>query len=94
VGDPLADHRQNEVEDRVYEVEGVDVNADRHDERSKRTYAVSRNEEEKGPKRPKKSSNIEVLMERYLDIRSKQAEDEATQLAREREVMISQLRIA
>jgi hypothetical protein len=29
VGDPLADHRQNEAEDIVYEVEGVDVNADR-----------------------------------------------------------------
>jgi hypothetical protein len=57
----------------------------------------SRNGEEKGLKRPKKSSNIEVLMEMYLDIRSKRAEDEATQLAREREeeeVMISQLRIA
>lgn len=85
VGDPLADHRQNEVEDKVYEVEGVDVNADRQDERSKRTFVVSRNEEEKGLKRPKKSSNIEVLMERYLNIRSKQAEDETTQLARERE---------
>jgi hypothetical protein len=34
---------------------------------------------------PKKTSNIEVLMERCLDIRSKQAKDEATQLARERE---------
>jgi hypothetical protein len=57
----------------------------------------SRNGEEKGLKRPKKSSNIEVLMEMYLDIRSKRAEDEATQLAREREeeeVMISQLRIS
>jgi hypothetical protein len=85
VGDPLEDHRQNEVEDIVYEVEGVDINADRQDERSKRTSAVSRNEEEKGPKRPKKSSNIEVLMKRYLNIRSKQAEDEASQLARERE---------
>jgi hypothetical protein len=45
VGDPLADHRQNEAEDKVYEVEGVDVNADRQDERSKRTSVVSRNEE-------------------------------------------------
>jgi hypothetical protein len=81
----LADHEQNEVEDRVYEVEGVDVNDDKQDKRPKRTIVVSRNEEEKGPKRQKKSSNIEVLMERYLDIRSKQAEDEATLLARERE---------
>jgi hypothetical protein len=86
MGDPLADHRQNEAEDRVYEVEGVDVNANMQDERSKRTSTVSRNEEEKRPKRPKKSSNIKVLMGRYLDIRSKQAEDKATQLAREREV--------
>ena len=31
----MADHRQNEAEDRVYEVEGVDVNADRQDDRSK-----------------------------------------------------------
>ena len=81
----LADHEQNEVEDKVYEVEGVDVNADKQDKIPKRTVVVSRNGEEKGPKRQKKSSNIEVLMERYLNIRSKQAEDEATLLARERE---------
>jgi hypothetical protein len=47
VRDPLADHKQNEVEDRVYEVEGVDVNADKQDERPKRIVIVSRNGEEK-----------------------------------------------
>jgi hypothetical protein len=51
----------------------------------KRTADVPRNGEEKLSKRQKKSSSIEVLMERYLDFRSKQAEDEATQLTRERE---------
>jgi hypothetical protein len=80
----LADHEQNEVDDRVYEVEEMDVNADRQYERPKRTAAVSRNGEEKGPKRQKKSSNIKALMARYLDIRSKQAKDEATLLAREK----------
>ena len=81
----MADHEQNEVDDRVYEVEEMDVNADRQDERPKRIAIVSRNGEEKVPKRQKENFNIEVLMKRYLDIRSKQAEDEATLLTRKKE---------
>jgi hypothetical protein len=54
VGDPLVDHRQNEAEDRVYEVEGVDVNADRQDERPKRTVDVPRNREENGSEAKKR----------------------------------------
>ncbi|TVU46671.1 hypothetical protein EJB05_06221, partial [Eragrostis curvula] len=41
----------------------------------KRVAVVSTNMEEREPKRPKKSTNIEEMMERYLDTRTKQAED-------------------
>jgi len=43
---------------------------------------ASRNRDEKEPKRQRKSGNIEGLMERDLDMRIKQAEDEAAQLAK------------
>uniref|UniRef100_A0A0E0LA70 Myb/SANT-like domain-containing protein n=1 Tax=Oryza punctata TaxID=4537 RepID=A0A0E0LA70_ORYPU len=50
----------------------------------RRVVAAPRNKEEKEPKKQKKSVGVEGLMERYLDMRTKQAEDEATQLAREK----------
>uniref|UniRef100_I1NNX0 Uncharacterized protein n=1 Tax=Oryza glaberrima TaxID=4538 RepID=I1NNX0_ORYGL len=49
----------------------------------------ARNKEEKEPKKQKKSVGVEGLMERYLDMRTKQAEDEAAQLAREREAHLA-----
>jgi hypothetical protein len=41
---------------------------------------------EKEPKRQRKKGNKEGLMERYLDMRTKQADDEAAQLAKEKEI--------
>jgi hypothetical protein len=59
---------------------------------------ASRNRDEKEQKKQRKSGNIEGLMERYLDMRIKQAEDEAAQLAKEKvrflKVVISQSRDA
>jgi ribosomal protein L23 len=43
----LADHEQNEVEDIVYEVEVMNINADRQDEKPKRTVVVQGMEKKK-----------------------------------------------
>ncbi|RCV45784.1 hypothetical protein SETIT_9G480800v2 [Setaria italica] len=51
----------------------------------RRAATVTRNTEEREPKRQKKISNLEGLMERYIGMRTKQGEDEAVQLAREKE---------
>ena len=73
----------------MQETEEEDVSAERQDQREQRRLAAaSRNREEKDPKRQKKGGNLEGLMERYLDMRTKQADDERereAQLARERE---------
>jgi hypothetical protein len=36
--------------------------------------------------RPKKSSGVETMMEKYLEMRTKQVEDERSQLCKEKEV--------
>jgi hypothetical protein len=41
----------------------------------------ARSSAEREPKRQKKTTNIEGLMEKYIVFRAKQAEEEATQLA-------------
>ncbi|CAO2203018.1 unnamed protein product [Urochloa humidicola] len=43
--------------------------------------APPRNKHEKGEKRPRESANIEAMMERYLEMRNKQAEDETVHQA-------------
>uniref|UniRef100_K4A296 DUF8040 domain-containing protein n=1 Tax=Setaria italica TaxID=4555 RepID=K4A296_SETIT len=50
-----------------------------------RRMAASRKKPEKEGQRPRKSAKIEAMMERFLEMRTKQAEDEAQQLARENE---------
>uniref|UniRef100_A0A0E0LU77 Uncharacterized protein n=1 Tax=Oryza punctata TaxID=4537 RepID=A0A0E0LU77_ORYPU len=55
----------------------------------RRVVAAPRNKEEKEPKKQKKSIGVEGLIGRYLDMRTKQAEDEATQLAREKEAHLT-----
>ncbi|XP_004979606.1 uncharacterized protein LOC101780370 isoform X3 [Setaria italica] len=50
-----------------------------------RRMAASRKKPEKKGQRPRKSAKIEAMMERFLEMRTKQAEDEAQQLARENE---------
>jgi hypothetical protein len=51
----------------------------------RRAAMESKNTEEKEAKRPKKSGNIEGLMERYLKMRTKQVEDEDAQVAKIKE---------
>ncbi|RCV25588.1 hypothetical protein SETIT_5G177600v2 [Setaria italica] len=50
-----------------------------------RRMTASRKKPEKEGQRPRKSAKIEAMMERFLEMRTKQAEDEAQQLARENE---------
>nr|TKW33034.1 hypothetical protein SEVIR_2G206800v2 [Setaria viridis] len=47
--------------------------------------AASRKKLEKEGQRPRKSAKIKGMIETFLEMRTKQAEDEATQLARENE---------
>jgi hypothetical protein len=70
VRDPLVDHKQNEAGNIVYEVEGVDVSVDKQDETTK-ILVIFQVMEKKMTKEIKKNSNIEVLVERYLDFRNK-----------------------
>jgi hypothetical protein len=63
-----------------------------HQERDKLKVKVlqgcNKKEEEKDvqeEKRPKKSTRVENMMEKYLEMRTKQAEDESAQLAKEKE---------
>ncbi|CAO2200843.1 unnamed protein product, partial [Urochloa humidicola] len=52
----------------------------------KTSVAVARrNSEETGSKRQKRSSNLEGLFGKYIELRNKQLEEESTQLAKERE---------
>lgn len=46
---------------------------------------LTASKEGKEGKRPRRSANIEGIMERYLEMKTKQANDEAAQLARERD---------
>jgi hypothetical protein len=54
----------------------------RDEESGQRRPVASRNKQEKEPKKPRQSDNIEYMMNKYLEMRSKQVEDEA---AREKE---------
>jgi hypothetical protein len=54
----------------------------RDEESGQRRPVASRNKQEKEPKKPRQSDNIENMMNKYLEMRSKQVEDEA---AREKE---------
>ncbi|EEE64244.1 hypothetical protein OsJ_19077 [Oryza sativa Japonica Group] len=79
-----------QVQDDADATEDDNANAERLKEMpQRRVVAVPRNKEEKEPKRQKKSVGVEGLMERYLDMRTKQTEDEAVQLAREKEAHLA-----
>ncbi|BAS81536.1 uncharacterized protein [Oryza sativa Japonica Group] len=79
-----------QVQDDADATEDDNANAERLKEMPhRRVVAVPRNKEEKEPKRQKKSVGVEGLMERYLDMRTKQTEDEAAQLAREKEAHLA-----
>uniref|UniRef100_A0A0E0JT31 Uncharacterized protein n=1 Tax=Oryza punctata TaxID=4537 RepID=A0A0E0JT31_ORYPU len=68
-------------------IEDDNANVERLKEMS--VVAAPRNKEEKEPKKQMKSVGVEGLMERYLDMRTKQTEDEAAQLAREKEAHLT-----
>jgi hypothetical protein len=73
-------------EDDVHVVEAGDATSERHDlVPQRRTTAARGNNEETRTKKHKKGDNLEGIMGRYIDMRMKQAEEEATQLAKERE---------
>ena len=79
-----------QVQDDADATEDDNANAERLKEMPhRRVVAVPRNKEEKEPKRQKKSVGVEGLMERYLDMRTKQTEDEVAQLAREKEAHLA-----
>ncbi|KAJ1265133.1 hypothetical protein BS78_08G056000 [Paspalum vaginatum] len=61
------------------------TNEDEGSSLTRRADAVSRNKEPKESKRQRKSSNIEAIMERYVDIRAKQIENETAQSMKEKE---------
>ncbi|WVZ54832.1 hypothetical protein U9M48_005576 [Paspalum notatum var. saurae] len=61
------------------------TNEDEGSSLTRRAAAVSRNKEPKESKRQRKSSNIEAIMERYVDIRAKQIKSETTQSTKEKE---------
>ncbi|XP_020394824.1 uncharacterized protein [Zea mays] len=88
------EHEQDEVEetlpaheeDDVHVVDAGDATSERHDlVPRRRTTATKGNNEETRTKRHKKGDYLEGIMGRYIDMRMKQAEEEATQLAKERE---------
>ncbi|TKW14766.1 hypothetical protein SEVIR_5G188200v4 [Setaria viridis] len=66
-----------------------DEEKDARDEEEARSgeqrMVASRKKPEKEGQRPRKSANIEAMMERFLEMRTKQAKNEAKQLARENE---------
>uniref|UniRef100_K3XQQ3 Uncharacterized protein n=1 Tax=Setaria italica TaxID=4555 RepID=K3XQQ3_SETIT len=76
----LADQEDDDV--RVLE---DDQMPQRRDATGERDATVTRNTKEREPKRQKKATNLEGLMERYIGMRTEQAEDEIAQLARDRE---------
>ncbi|KAF0909490.1 hypothetical protein E2562_036637, partial [Oryza meyeriana var. granulata] len=88
--DTLAYHGQDDMDARLQPIEDGDANVERNKLMlQRRAIATTKNKEEKEPKRQKKSVGVEGLMERYLDMRTKQAEDEAAQLAREKEAHLA-----
>ncbi|XP_066314038.1 uncharacterized protein [Miscanthus floridulus] len=54
--------------------------------RQRTTTTTSSKKHEKEEKRPKKGERIEEMMGRYLDMRTKQVQDESADLAKEKEV--------
>ncbi|RCV13002.1 hypothetical protein SETIT_2G312100v2 [Setaria italica] len=90
VEEPL--HQINDVEEEALQEIKIrdeeDEEKDARDEEARsgeRRMAALRKKLEKEGQRPRKSAKIEAMMERFLEMRTKQAEDEAKQLARENE---------
>ncbi|KAF0914052.1 hypothetical protein E2562_026470 [Oryza meyeriana var. granulata] len=88
--DTLAYQGQDDIDARQQAIEDDNANVERLKQMlQRRVVAVPRNKEEKEPKRQKKSVGVEGFMERYLDMRTKHAKDEAAHLAREKEAHLA-----
>ncbi|RCV32699.1 hypothetical protein SETIT_7G024100v2 [Setaria italica] len=74
-----------EIEIRDEEDEEKDVRDEEEARSGERRMAASRKKPEEEGQRSRKSAKIEAMMERFLEMRTKQVEDEAKQLARENE---------
>ncbi|XP_040383078.1 uncharacterized protein LOC102710734 [Oryza brachyantha] len=86
VEDTLAYDGQDDTDARLQPIRDDVARVERNTQMlQRRVVTATRNNEEKEPKRQRKSAGVEALMERYLDMRTKQVEDEATQLTREKE---------
>ena len=70
-------------------VENIELLASREEEAegssAARLQQGRRKKDEQEEKRSKKSTRIETMMEKYLEMRTKQSEDESAQLAKEKE---------
>jgi nitric oxide reductase activation protein len=70
-------------------VKNIDLLASREEEAegssAARLQQERRKKDAQEEKRPKKSTRVENMMEKYLEMRTKQAEDESAQLAKEKE---------
>jgi hypothetical protein len=75
VDDALAERNEDMLQGRANTLS-------RDEESGQGRPAASRNKQEKEPKKPRKTDNIENMMNKYLEMRSKQVQDEA---AREKE---------
>nr|TKW10416.1 hypothetical protein SEVIR_6G163000v2 [Setaria viridis] len=87
----------HQIDDEIHETrDEEDEEKDARDEEEARSgqrrMAASRKKPEKEGQRPRKSAKIEAMMERFLETRTKQAEDEAKQLARENEARENEIR--
>uniref|UniRef100_K3YMY0 Uncharacterized protein n=1 Tax=Setaria italica TaxID=4555 RepID=K3YMY0_SETIT len=93
----LYDEPLHQIDDEIHETRDEDdEEKDARDEEEARSgqrrMAASRKKPEKEGQRPRKSAKIEAMMERFLETRTKQAEDEAKQLARENEARENEIR--
>nr|XP_034601293.1 uncharacterized protein LOC117861878 [Setaria viridis] len=80
------DDEEKEARDEEKEAREKESDATAVETSGQRRTAAPRKKSEKEEQRPRKSTKIEGTMERYLEMRAKQAEDEAAQLAREKKV--------
>uniref|UniRef100_K3YJR4 Myb/SANT-like domain-containing protein n=1 Tax=Setaria italica TaxID=4555 RepID=K3YJR4_SETIT len=80
------DDEEKEARDEEKEAREKESDAAAVETSGQRRTAAPRKKSEKEEQRPRKSTKIEGTMERYLEMRAKQAEDEAAQLAREKKV--------
>ncbi|TVU45184.1 hypothetical protein EJB05_04659, partial [Eragrostis curvula] len=91
--DPTLDARHDETQTQRRATE-EEVEAEKVvSEKERRLAAIAKRKQEKEEKKTRKP-NVESMMERYLEMRTKQAEDESAQLAKEKEKEQAQCQLA